>query len=61
MSGNQPHAGFMVRDNLFYKDRLVIPSSSKLITDIIGVFHGFPSGGPSREAKTYQRIIAELY
>ncbi|KAF8393178.1 hypothetical protein HHK36_021419 [Tetracentron sinense] len=58
----QPHIGFTVEQGvLYYKNRLVLPRSSKLISTLIGEFHTSPIGGHSGETKTYQRIAAELF
>lgn len=61
-SGTQSHVGFTVEQGvLFYKNRLVIPRTSKLISTLIGEFHTTPVGGHSGETKTYHRLAAELY
>ncbi|KAL5578650.1 hypothetical protein UlMin_011092 [Ulmus minor] len=61
-SGTQSHVGFSVEHGvLFYKSRLVIPQTSKLLSALIGEFHTTPIGGHSGETKTYQRLAAELY
>ena len=46
---------------LFYKGRLVIPKTSKLIPIILEEFHGPPIGGHSRGKKTNQRLAFEVY
>ncbi|KAH9650018.1 hypothetical protein KPL70_026202 [Citrus sinensis] len=61
-SGTQSHVGFSVEHGvLFYKSRLVIPQTSKLLSALIGEFHTTPIGGHSGETKTYLRLAAELY
>ncbi|KAH9752935.1 hypothetical protein KPL71_014903 [Citrus sinensis] len=61
-SGTQSHVGFSVEHGvLFYKSRLVIPQTTKLLFALIGEFHTTPIGGHSGETKTYQRLAAELY
>ena len=61
-SGVQSHRGFTVAQGiLYYKSRLVIPQTSKLLPAIIHEFHTSPIGGHSGETKTYQRITAELF
>ncbi|KAF8400118.1 hypothetical protein HHK36_013414 [Tetracentron sinense] len=42
-SGTQPHVGFTVEQGvLYYKDHLVLPRSSKLVSTLIGEFHTSP-------------------
>ena len=61
-SGEQQHVGFEVQHNLlYYKNRLVIPNTSTLISVILQEFHASLLGGHSRITKTYKKVAAELY
>ena len=61
-SETNSHVGFSLENGvLYYKGRLVIPRTSRLITSIIGEFHNSPMGGHSGETKTYQRLASELF
>ncbi|CAJ2665907.1 unnamed protein product [Trifolium pratense] len=46
---------------LFYENRLVISSQSKLIPILLQEFHSTPQGGHSGFYKTYRRMAANLY
>ena len=61
-SGTQSHPGFKIEHEvLYYKNKLVIPQSSKLLSTLIEEFHTCPIGEHSGETKTYQRIATELF
>ncbi|GJW15685.1 ty3-gypsy retrotransposon protein, partial [Tanacetum coccineum] len=48
-------------DKLFYRNRLVLPRTSKWIPRIFDEFHGGAIGGHAGVLKTYKRLAAELY
>ena len=54
--------GFEVQhDLLYYKNRLVIPNTSTLISVILQEFHVSLLGGHFGITKTYKKVPAELY
>ncbi|GAU25040.1 hypothetical protein TSUD_155140 [Trifolium subterraneum] len=56
------HPGYSYKQGiLFYENRLVISSQSKLIPILLLEFHSTPQGGHSGFYKTYRRIVANLY
>lgn len=56
------HPGYVVRhDVLYYKDRLVIPKTSKFIPILLKEFHRSVSGGHSGYYRTYRRLAANIY
>lgn len=57
-----PIAGFYLRqDQLLYKGRRVIPSTSSLIPKLLFEFHDSAIGGHNGEFKTYLRIAEDWY
>ncbi|GJZ16263.1 ty3-gypsy retrotransposon protein [Tanacetum coccineum] len=48
-------------DKLFYKNRLVLPRTSKWIPRIFDEFHGGAIGGHKGVLKSYKRLAVELY
>lgn len=60
--GSNPPLGYtVVQNQLMYKGRLVIPTSSYLIPILLKEYHDSPLGGHSGEFKTYQRIAQEWF
>ncbi|KAD4585269.1 hypothetical protein E3N88_22870 [Mikania micrantha] len=56
------HPGYTVKKAvLFYKDRLVIPSSSQHIPALLQEFHTTATGGHSGYYRTYIRLAANLF
>ncbi|GAU50456.1 hypothetical protein TSUD_373220 [Trifolium subterraneum] len=56
------HLGYSYKQGiLFYENRLVISSQSKLIPILLLEFHSTPQGGHSGFYKTYRRMAANLY
>ncbi|KAD2805797.1 hypothetical protein E3N88_39174 [Mikania micrantha] len=56
------HPGYTVKKGvLFFKDRLVIPSSSQHIPALLQEFHMTATGGHSGYYRTYRRIAANLF
>ncbi|KAD5507781.1 hypothetical protein E3N88_15484 [Mikania micrantha] len=56
------HPGYVIKKGvLFYKDRLVIPSTSKHIPALLWEFHTTATRGHSRYYRTYRRLAANLY
>ena len=54
--------GFTLRNGiLYYKDRLVISSTSKFIPHMLQEFHDTKTGGHSGYYRTYRRLAANLY
>lgn len=62
LSGENSHKGFEIQqDLLLYKNRPVIPRSSKVIPLLFEEFHGSPIGGHAGEDRSYQRITSEVF
>lgn len=59
---SKDHRGFsLLRGNLLFKGRLVVPAKSALKDEIIREFHDSPIGGHAGEKKTYQRVASEVF
>ena len=56
------HPGFsLLQGHLFYKNRLVLPSSSPFISTILQEGHASPMGGHSGVLKTLKKISVSFY
>lgn len=51
----------LIGGRLYYKGRLVIPTSSSWIPLLLEEFHSTPSGGHSGALRTYRRLATSLY
>ena len=54
--GYSMHQGFIL-----YQNRFFLPSTSPLITKIIGEFHSTPQGGHGGVLKTYKRLAEQFF
>ncbi|GKC58538.1 ty3-gypsy retrotransposon protein, partial [Tanacetum coccineum] len=61
ISGKADIGEYTIEDKLFYRNRLVLPRTSKWIPRIFDEFHGGAIGGHAGVLKTYKRLAAELY
>ena len=63
LSQSQPAApGYsLIQGRFFYKNRLVLPSSSALIPLLLHECHDSPIGGHSGVLKTLKRVVASVY
>ncbi|KAJ9544173.1 hypothetical protein OSB04_023880 [Centaurea solstitialis] len=62
LQDGEAHKGFSIHhEMLYYKDRLVLPRKSPWVHKLFNEFHATPIGGHTGEARTYQRMAAELF
>lgn len=61
-AGDSPDPHYTIRDGLLYwKDRLVLPSHSALIQQVLGEYHSSPIGGHAGVARTTTRITSQFF
>ncbi|KAL8100260.1 hypothetical protein AgCh_032491 [Apium graveolens] len=57
----EPSKFHLVDGKLRYKGRIVVPRSSKVVTQLLEVYHDSPVGGHAGEVKMYLRLAGEWY